>query len=186
MPDNALVYVALGDSAAQAVGASRPENGYVGSIAELLAKQSGRTVRVVNLSVSGAKVADALATQIPQLKSYKADVVTIEIGANDIRRFDADAFERDFSLLVAQLPAGTVVGDMPYFGGRASGDNGKATQATAIVRRLVAERNLILAPLSETTNGANTFLDYSADFFHPNDKGYRNWTRAFWTAINKR
>ena len=56
--DGDLLYVALGDSTAQGIGASRPVNGYVGILADRIRALSGRTVRTVNLSVSGARVAD--------------------------------------------------------------------------------------------------------------------------------
>ncbi|MDQ3151126.1 MAG: SGNH/GDSL hydrolase family protein, partial [Actinomycetota bacterium] len=39
-----LRYVALGDSLTQGIGASRPERGYVGLIADALAQRTGRTV----------------------------------------------------------------------------------------------------------------------------------------------
>ena len=53
-----LLYVALGDSAAQGVGASRPELGYVGLLAQRMREQTGRPVQVVNLSRSAARLAD--------------------------------------------------------------------------------------------------------------------------------
>lgn len=47
-----LLYVALGDSAAQGIGASSPETGYVGVLAARLRASTGRSVEVVNLSRS--------------------------------------------------------------------------------------------------------------------------------------
>ncbi|MGN6744506.1 MAG: SGNH/GDSL hydrolase family protein, partial [Amnibacterium sp.] len=49
-----LLYVAIGDSAALGIGASRPEAGYVGILAEAVAAWTGREVRVRNLSIDGA------------------------------------------------------------------------------------------------------------------------------------
>jgi len=49
-----ILYVALGDSVAQGIGASGPERGYVGLLAERLRIATGRPVLVVNLSRSGA------------------------------------------------------------------------------------------------------------------------------------
>lgn len=46
-----LLYVALGDSAAQGIGASRPDRGYVGLLAAALEQAGGRPVQLVNLSV---------------------------------------------------------------------------------------------------------------------------------------
>src|SRR5215212_8776807 len=44
-----LRYVALGDSLAQGIGASRPDRGYVGLLAERVERATGRRVEVVNL-----------------------------------------------------------------------------------------------------------------------------------------
>ncbi|HEX5797987.1 MAG TPA: hypothetical protein VFX79_01410 [Candidatus Saccharimonadales bacterium] len=60
-----FVYVALGDSAAQGIGASTPLKGYVGLIAEELQKGREKDVKVINLSKSGAKIADVLQAQLP-------------------------------------------------------------------------------------------------------------------------
>lgn len=55
--DGALTYAALGDSAGVGVGVDDPAQGYVGVIANRLAEMTGETIRLVNLSVSGAMVA---------------------------------------------------------------------------------------------------------------------------------
>src|SRR5690606_20312357 len=92
-----LVYVALGDSTAQAIGASKPEYGYVGLVKEYLENKTNKNVAVINISVSGAKLSDVIAEQIPKLKDLpKADVLTIEIGANDVINFNRKKFEKDF------------------------------------------------------------------------------------------
>src|SRR4051812_35356027 len=64
-----LTYVVLGDSAAQGVGASDPDKGYVGLIAKRLAAKTGKSVRVVNLSVYGAGVDDVIRKQLPLLQN---------------------------------------------------------------------------------------------------------------------
>ena len=62
-----LLYVALGDSAAQGIGASTPDRGYVGLLAERVRERTSRSVEVVNLSSSGARIGDVLDTQLPAL-----------------------------------------------------------------------------------------------------------------------
>ena len=51
VPEDAIHYVALGDSAAQGVGASRVETSYVALLAERISQVSRRQVVVTNLSV---------------------------------------------------------------------------------------------------------------------------------------
>ena len=180
-----ITYLALGDSAAQGIGASQPSKGYVGLIADRLAQKTGKTVRVVNLSVSGAKIKDVLDNQVPQLKDYTPDYVTIEIGANDLVAFDADRFQSEYAQLASVLPANTVVSNMPNFGGRI-----KRSQAVARANVIVAEQaeqhQLLLADLYTSTKSHETPFNYAADFFHPNNSGYKNWADAFWTVLKTR
>lgn len=179
-----LLYVALGDSAAQSIGASEAERGYVGLIAAELRRSSGRPVQVVNLSRSGAKVRDVVAEQLPRLAGLKPDLVTVGIGGNDVRAYDAPSFARDVEELMAGLPAGAVVADAPDFmhgrWRRAAG------QVTEILTAQAERRGLTVAPLQEATRAAGwqaMFTDYAADWFHPNDRGHRTWFKAFWSVI---
>lgn len=173
-----LTYVALGDSAAQGIGASRPSKGYVGLLAQRLAAQTGKSIRVVNLSVSGAKIQDVIDKQIPQLQHYQADFVTIEIGANDVVAFDAAAFQARYEALVPLLPANTVVSNMPNFGGRIHRVNA-VNVANKIIIRAAATRNLQVADLYHYTKSRESPFNYAADFFHPSNRGHRNWADAF-------
>ncbi|MGH3167532.1 MAG: GDSL-type esterase/lipase family protein [Trebonia sp.] len=77
------LWVALGDSTAQGLGASGPHGGYVGQTLNQLRRRTGQPWRVLNLSVSGALVRDVLTSQLPQLPAT-ADLVTCGVGANDV------------------------------------------------------------------------------------------------------
>jgi hypothetical protein len=94
-----IVYVALGDSTGQGIGASSPERGYVGLIAQRLRVATHRPVQVINLSVTGARVRDVVAGQLPKLAGMSADVVTVAVGANDVREYDAARFRTDVDAL---------------------------------------------------------------------------------------
>ena len=182
-----LLYVAVGDSAAQGVGASRPGRSYVGLIAEHLRRRTGRSVRVVNLSLSGARLREALAIQLPALGRLNPDVLTVAIGANDIASFDRGRFERELGELYAALPAGAIVADLPsfYLGAAET----KALVANAIVRRLAREHGFEVAPLHAATRGQGAaryaLNQVAADFFHPNDRGYRVWASAFLPLLDR-
>lgn len=176
-----LLYIALGDSAAQSIGASTPETGYVSILADHLRRATGRPVRVVNLSRTGAKVADLLTDQLPRLAGLpRPDLVTVDIGGNDIRRYDDTAFRRDIIALVDRLPPGTVIADIPFFGrGRSERD---ATRAAAFITVQAEQHGLLVARLHEAmrARGPRAIVtDYAADLFHPNDRGHHVWSRAF-------
>ncbi len=181
-----LVYVALGDSAAQGIGASTPDDGYVSLLADRMRERTGHPVLVVNLSRSGATVRDVV-EQLPRLAWLRADVITVGVGGNDIGTYDQARYHRDITALVDRLPAGTVIADIPYFmHGQAHDD---ASQAAATIRVLAERRGLVVAPLRETMRARGwiaMFTDYAADWFHPNDRGYRVWADAFWAVLESR
>lgn len=178
-----ILYVALGDSAAQGIGASTPEKGYVGLLANRLEEESSQPVHVVNISVSGAKVADVTKNQIPKLKNLpiNADtVVTLDIGANDMRNFEPIGFTKSMDELMRGLPPQTVLSDIPYFGGGIlKASEPSAVTASAIIRELAQKYNLRMAELHQITTERDKLHGYAADFFHPNNTAYRNWYLAF-------
>jgi lysophospholipase L1-like esterase len=178
-----LLYIALGDSAAQSIGASHPNAGYVGIIAKKLQRETGKKIKVINVSVTGAKISDVIEKQLPMIASLSPDFVTIEIGANNIGSFNKDSFATEFSELIKLLPTGTYVSNMPYFGSRPK-LTPVAMQATAIINELVtANKNVTLVDLQEITKRKHTYFGYAADFFHPNNIAYKNWEKAFWDKI---
>ncbi|MET4703644.1 SGNH/GDSL hydrolase family protein [Frigoribacterium sp. UYMn621] len=185
--DGELLYVAIGDSAAQGVGASQPGRSYVGLIARHLRERTGRSVRVVNLSISGARLREAIAVQLAPLRRLSPDIVTVAIGANDMPAFDRDRFTRELTEVYASLPAGAIVAEVPSFYLGAAERNVKV--ANTIVHRLAEEHGFEVAPLYAKTRGQGAALyalnRVAADFFHPNDRGYRVWASAFLPLIDR-
>jgi lysophospholipase L1-like esterase len=182
-----LLYVALGDSAAQGIGASRPHNSYVGLIADHVREVTGRTVRVVNLSVSGATVATAAAEQLPRLSGFTPDLVTVAIGANDIAAFEPVAFETGIRQILSALPPDAIVADLPCF--YLPHNERKVAVANRILRAAASERELTVVPLHETMKrqGVKGMLtQFANDLFHPNDHGYRVWASAFLPTVTTR
>lgn len=175
-----LLYVALGDSAAQGIGATSPNRGYVGLLADHMRLTTGRTVRVVNLSVSGATVGLAVRDQLPRFTKLTPDLVTVAIGANDIAQWDAAAFDAEIATLFAALPAHALVADLPCF--HLPRNERKVAEANALLRARAAAQGLTVVPLHATTKrpGLRSIATHVAnDLFHPNDRGYRVWAEAF-------
>jgi lysophospholipase L1-like esterase len=185
--DGELVYVALGDSAAQGIGASVPGRGYVGILADRIAQRSGLRVRTVNLSVSGATVAAVVGYQLPRLARQPADIVTVSIGANDIAAWDARAFESALATVLDALPPHAIVADLPYF--YLPGNERRVVAANGILRRLARMRGLVVAPLHAATKRPGLFgalTLFAGDRFHPNDRGYGVWASAFAPLVDAR
>jgi acyl-CoA thioesterase-1 len=178
-----VLLVALGDSLTQGIGSSRPARSWLGRYRAHLQAVTGRTVRVDNRAVYGARLADLLATQLPLPDD--ADFVTVCIGSNDAGRTPPDRFADDLRALCRQLPPGTIVGDVPEFqwGPRIAA----AAELSAVVRSVVADfPQLELAEVEGHTVGTRILTELAGDFFHPADRGYRRITRAFVAASGPR
>ncbi|NII52189.1 SGNH/GDSL hydrolase family protein [Frigoribacterium endophyticum] len=183
----ALLYVAMGDSAAQGIGASSPARSYVGRLSAYIRRQGHTSLRVVNLSVSGSTTWLCRKDQLPKFEKYEPDVVTVAIGANDIIAFDPESFEKNIRVIYGALPSHAIVGDLPamWIPDREK----KLVEANRIVRRVADEFGLTVAPLYATTRKQGFFRTYrnsAGDLFHPNDRGYRVWASAFEPAVAAR
>jgi len=177
---NEFVIVALGDSTMQALGAKRPQDGVAGRVANLSEKRFGKEVRVVNLSVSGAKLGELVKEQLPKAKDIKADLIIVSIGANDAaKKSDLDNYAKYYNQLISAMPLEkTVFANTP--------DVINRDQYEKIFQRLALENNLKVAKIYETVYPhRNDPLMYAGDFYHPSSKGYLYWYQAFKPEVLK-
>ena len=187
-PDpEAVLYVALGDSAALGLGASTPQRGYVGIVAAEIGRITGRRVRVRNLAIDGATCAVVLADELHRIPKAEALVCTLDVGANDIWSLAPERFRDEFDRICAALPAGSIVADLPSFSPLPVGR--RVDAANRIVHEVVAAHGLTLAPLNATTRAGGpvkALRNAAGDLFHPNDRGHRVWAEAFLPAVRAR
>ena len=163
------LWVVIGDSMTQGIGASDPEREWVGQLRDRWATQ-GHPYRVVNLAVTGARVDDVLDRQLPGLDrlialGHRPELVTVLVGSNDIvnRRLREHVVAR-FTTLLDALPPGAVVGNL-------ANPQREVRQMDAEIRRRAAEGRLTLADFRR--DGPATWVGLLApDWFHPNDRGY--------------
>ena len=168
--------VAVGDSLTQGIGSSRPATSWLARYAVHVETATGRSVRVENRAVYGAKIADLIATQLPLPPD--ASMIVLCIGANDAGRTSPDEFRRQLRTVCAQLPPGSVVGDVPEFqwGGRVEA----AAELAQVVRDVVAEfPEQRLARVESHTAGTKILTELAGDFFHPGDAAYGRIAAAF-------
>lgn len=187
VPKDALLYVALGDSVAQGIGAGSVKESYVWLFAKHVEQKTGKAVHIINLSVSGAKLKDLIDIQLPKLKAMTRtpDIVTVDIGANDIRHFDPERFESEFETMLSQLPKNSLVADIPYFGPEFHGHGGRqAGQANSILKKLFPMYQAVRVDVYRVTDGNDSLRYYAADMFHPSTKSYQLWTDAFIKAYD--
>ena len=173
------LWLALGDSTAQGIGAPAFDRGYVGQLRARLAARDGRRWRVANASVTGARLGDVRA-QLRWLDGLPAapDLVTCAAGSNDLAwRLGLRRIERDLEQLLAALPRGAVVATMP----RGLGERRPEALNARIRREAPARGAPVCAHTSAMTRARAGKL--AADGFHPSELGYRGWTAAFAAAL---
>lgn len=168
------LWVVLGDSMAQGIGASAYDRGWAGQLADRLPAH-----RMVNLSVSGGRLTDLLHRQIPAMEALgQPDLVTVIVGSNDlISRRLRDALPARLAQVLGRLPVGSVVGTQP--GGRSG-----ALEFNRLVDEAAASRGLVLAefrdPRMRSWKGK-----LAADHFHPNDLGYLGMAEIVAEAVER-
>jgi lysophospholipase L1-like esterase len=166
------LWVVLGDSLSQGVGASSIEQSWVLRAQRQLA-DAGLGYRVINLSVSGATVPDVLERQLPAMNGLAATpaMVTVLIGSNDVihRDLRVTLVEHYRTLLVA-LPPNTFV-LLPERGGGVYGE----------VARLVKDSARTGSVYAVSVHVAGRVR--AEDHFHFNDAGYAMVAHDFAAAV---
>jgi lysophospholipase L1-like esterase len=174
------LWVALGDSMTLGIGASAYDRGWVGQLSRRLTRD-GERYRVVNLSFSGARVADVLDRQLPAMRQLgqAPDLVTILIGSNDtVRKAYREALPEAYARLLGRLPRGTVIGTL-------GSAYRVATEVSDLIREAARERGLIVADMRASAPSSWRGR-LAADHFHPSDLGYSGIAEIFGRAIDGR
>jgi lysophospholipase L1-like esterase len=169
------LWVVLGDSISQGVGASSVEQGWVLQAWRILAEQ-GIYYRIVNLSISGATTTDVIEREIPAMNGLAAApaLVTVFIGSNDILHHDLRMnLAAHYQALIDALPADSLIA------------------VTSQARGALAEINRTVAAAAAT--GAIQAVPVriaqgkrAEDHFHPSDEGYSLIAADFAAAIAAR
>jgi acyl-CoA thioesterase-1 len=179
------LWVVLGDSTAQGLGAPSPEYGYVGQTLDALRRHTGLPWRVLNLSASGSLMRDVLENQLPLLPA-SADLVSCGIGINDVLYTGPSKLFGNLRALLAAVPDHTVMLDLPVPAGYA-GLLGWASRPYVVrinrtLHQVANARGLPVARVS--TNFLPPWTGkFASDCFHPSQDGYRDWTRALLAVI---
>ncbi|MEN3298161.1 SGNH/GDSL hydrolase family protein [Pseudonocardia sp.] len=170
------LWVVLGDSMSQGIGASRYDRGWVGQLAPSLPGH-----RCVNLSMSGGRIQDVLDLQLPAMASLGVEpaLLTVMIGTNDLMSPPhRGGAARRLSMLLDRLPPGTIIGNQP---GRYS----DALEFNRLIDEAVAHRGQVLAEFRDPRmRGWKGRL--AADHFHPNDAGYAVMAEIVAEALTRR
>jgi len=194
---DAVLYVALGDSTVEGVGATTPERNYVSRVYDRL-RSIYPNARVVNLGVSGATSVDVVTDQLSKAVELHPTLITLSIGPNDITaRVRLEEYERNLDTILQRLTRETravlVVNLLPDLGVTPRYKFGAERE---IVERLTSRFNDALARKARR-HGAEVVDLYAAsreevprrleliaaDGYHPSDEGYARWATLMWNGI---
>jgi acyl-CoA thioesterase I len=196
----ALLYVALGDSTVEGVGATSRSRNYVSQLHERL-RAVYPAARVTNLGVGGATSVDVRARQLDRAIELRPDLVTLAIGPNDITtQVPVAAYEENLEAILGRLRRETtavvvvnLIPDLavtPRFRGSPHREAvGRLTIAfnDALERRSRAHGaelvDLYAASRREVPLKPELM---SADGYHPSDAGYARWAELVWAGVEAR
>jgi acyl-CoA thioesterase-1 len=191
-----IVYVALGDSTGAGVGAR--DGGYVLRLFRRIEEQRPGS-KLVNLCVSGATTTDVLRDQLEKSVTAKSNLVTLGIGINDVgHNMSIEEFSTNYDTILSTLRSRTsariVVTNLP--------DISSAPRITEAIRRqyrqdiidfnqrvsqISAKHGVVVFDIYSVTSAELPEHPeyFSADGFHPSDKGYELWAEKMWPTLEE-
>lgn len=171
------LWIVLGDSMAQGIGASSYDRGWPGYLRKLL-QSAGREYKLINLSISGSRISDVLERQIPAMQALgeQPALVTVMVGSNDqVRKRYRQKAPDEFLQLLNVLPAGSVVSNLPGHGAMQRAIDRHARDAAA--------RGHITLVDMRRSGPRDWRGKLASDHFHPNDAGYQALAKVFARAM---
>lgn len=190
-------YVALGDSTGSGVGAR--EGGYVDRLFRKIVARRPDS-RLTNLCVSGATTQDVLLDQIDQIDQVLGaapNLITLGVGINDIGHgFPLEVFEQNYDQILRRLKENTsaaiVITNIPEISSAPRIPETMRSQYHQVIVRYNQKLDEIALRHGVTVFDVYTITHeqlpahpeyFSADGFHPSDKGYELWAETMWPTI---
>lgn len=179
------LWIAVGDSTAQGVGAADPFDGYVGQL-HRRHTADGTDYDVINVSVTGARMRDLLTDQLIKVERVAAHRrparITCTIGANDtLRSVNVPGMTREIREVVSVLAPHAdhlVLGALLHAKGSRVG-----AAFNKSLRDEAAAHAAHVAEVGRAMNDQNAGrAAWASDSFHPNETGYEAFAAAFWKA----
>lgn len=197
-PRQPFVYVAIGDSTVEGIGASHPSRSYASLVYSDLSRHYA-PVDYRNFGKGGARVSDVATAQLSKAIEAQPRLITLSVGSNDIiKRTSLRLFRTDLYRLLRTLREQTaaliVMTNVPDF----SFHNRIPASVKPVVRMRIRQYNKIIRQAAKANGivlvdtfkeGAVTALRFpeavSSDNFHPSDLGYTLWANTMLTVIHE-
>lgn len=172
------LWVALGDSVTQGIGASHPSRGYAIRTLERMREDTGEPWRLINLSMSGGRFQDVVDHQLPIIDAYglTPQALSVVIGSNDvIWRRNTRRIVEDAQALVDALPADALLSTV-------AGSNRERRRA-GVNRVFNTAATAGRVNLFDAWNWPRDQHLWAEDKFHPNDNAYHHLHENLYVAL---
>lgn len=177
------LWVSIGDSTCLGIGASGPDQGWVGTTLDVL-KQGDPRWRVINLAMSGARISDSLEMHAPIVQSlvaagHKPALTTTCVGTNDVLwgRTNVTELRDQVEDLADRLPRPAVMATI-------AGSSSRVALTNRALKQAATDRDLALVDPWREPGPGGVFDRVADDRFHPNDLGHQLMSDAFMRSID--
>jgi acyl-CoA thioesterase-1 len=196
---NIFKYVAIGDSYTVGEGVYQ-KNSWPFQLTQKLIEEGIPIELTANPSQTGWTVPMAIQTELPILKKYQPNFVTLLIGVNDwIKHANGKTFKKELTILLDEIlniipsPKKLLVVTIPDFSCSPTGSKfgfGKSaingiSRFNEIIKELAKKKNLLIVdifPLSQRL--CNEPGMFAPDGLHPSGKQYEKWvSKIFPSAL---
>lgn len=152
-----------------------------------------------NPAVSGYTIRNTIDYELPILKTFKPDFITIFIGANDsFAQIDIKFFEKDYKELLDKTqkllanPKKIIlitIPDYSKFPGLKNYQDKNLSEYISsyneIIKKESIKRDLILADIYLVSQKMTEEKDFISDGLHPSKAGYIKWERVIYPKVKE-
>lgn len=189
-----FVYVAMGDSTIEGVGASRPERHFTSLIFEFL-KLKQKDVTYHNLGRAGWKVSNVIHDQLNPAIELKPNLIVLSVGANDVmQRRSLKKFDQEYKELLEKLSltgALIVINNIPDLSLAPVIPKYihpyciiQVPRYNKIIEKYAKEYGCLLVDLYAQSRLYRGYAEFiSSDGLHPSDAGYALWANTVITKL---
>jgi acyl-CoA thioesterase-1 len=195
-PSKPFVFIAIGDSTVEGVGATHPSRSYTGIIYSMIKEQFPKA-SYHNFGKFGASSKSVIDDQLGKAIELNPDLVTISVGANDINeKVLPPKFSRNLRVIIEKLQKETsakiVINNLPDFTSSAAISPMHRRISSLVISRynkaiekVASEYDVFFVDLYKHSKlYAKHYPELIAeDNFHPSDFGYALWANTIMTAI---
>lgn len=195
-PTKEFVFIAMGDSTVEGVGASHHTRSYTGIIYSMI-KERFPKAKYYNFGKFGSSTKEVIAEQLEKTIKLNPDLVTISVGANDMNnKILPKRFAKNLLIIIERLQKETnakiVINNLPDFTDSAAISLTHRRLSRLVISRYNKEIEKVASQSDvfyiDLYKHSRVYAKHypeliAEDKFHPSDFGYALWANTIMTSI---